>query len=344
MTERSYFFNSTENDKRVYQAEDFARFFEQVLGGYESVGRTGTGVSRFADGSLEAIKAEQTGTDMTVEVTPGYAFIVGKMYYNDATLSLACGTAHPTYDRIDRVVIRLDENTDVRHIRATVKAGVPATNPSPPGLEWSDMVKEISLAQVRIVAGRTYITNDDIMDERADISVCGYLPLHNVYRGQTIDERGIVTLPNQSYVDVQSNNAGYELLHPDDGINVVPLNNTTVDKQNEIYGNSFIPKADGIYSVWLQMRANEGVLQNIGIPSQRTPTVQVIILINGQKDSDFPIFEEYVANYYNNIWTGNQTVALKAGDKLQLMGIRFYFIARDPIPIENIHVRITKIS
>src|SRR5690606_24789511 len=75
-------------------------------------------------------------------------------------------------DRIDRIVIRLDLRPEARHVESFVKKGVASANPVPPALQRDDNVYEISLAQVRIRGGQTFISPSDIIDERGDEDVC----------------------------------------------------------------------------------------------------------------------------------------------------------------------------
>ncbi|MDT2295696.1 hypothetical protein P7H15_26655 [Paenibacillus larvae] len=51
----------------------------------------------------------------------------------------------------------MDKRSDHRYVRAFVKEGTPSTTPSPPALTRNDNVFEISLAQVKIVKGKSYI-------------------------------------------------------------------------------------------------------------------------------------------------------------------------------------------
>src|SRR5690606_24339690 len=75
-------------------------------------------------------------------------------------------------DRIDRIVIRLDLRPEARHVESFVKKGVASSNPVPPALQRDENVYEISLAQVRISGGQTFISPSDIIDERGDEDIC----------------------------------------------------------------------------------------------------------------------------------------------------------------------------
>jgi hypothetical protein len=61
----------------------------------------------------------------------------------------------------------------VRAIRALVVQGLPGSNPAPPALVRSGNIYDISIAQVRVPANSTIITQADITDERLNQAVCG---------------------------------------------------------------------------------------------------------------------------------------------------------------------------
>src|SRR5699024_12685986 len=63
-------------------------------------------------------------------------------------------------------------------------------------------IYEMSVAQVLIKAGKSYVEDSEITDERSNDEVCGYIDLHNIYRGLCVNEYGMVTMPNQSYVEM----------------------------------------------------------------------------------------------------------------------------------------------
>ena len=156
MAELYRFFNTIPGDERTYQAEDFAQFFGNFLGNgfFEGLGVT-------------------ANNDMTVNVAPGSAMVEGHEYTNTSTKSLTLELADSTNDRIDRIVLRLDRNTENRYIKSFVKKGTVSTNPKPPSLTRDDYIWELSLAQVRIEAGKSYIDGSQITDERGDIDLCG---------------------------------------------------------------------------------------------------------------------------------------------------------------------------
>lgn len=159
MAEMSRFFDHVDGD-RTYNADDFAEYFRQIL----TTGVLDTG---------ENLQVYVNGTDRVARIKVGKAWIEGYFYKLTEELGLILEEAHGTYDRIDRVVLRLDRNTDARSIKAFVKTGVPAIEPMAPILIREENVYEISLAQILVVHNTTAIPVKNVIDERLDSEVCG---------------------------------------------------------------------------------------------------------------------------------------------------------------------------
>lgn len=161
MSEFSGLFDSTADDPREYSASKFADYFGQVL--TNGVFNGGTN-----------LQVTCSGTDINSRVQPGYAWIKGYMYKVDTdALVLAHALPHATLNRIDRVVLRLDLSIDKRYIKAFVLPGTPAASPVAPALTRSGNIYEISLANVLIIAGKSFIESPQITDERLNTSACG---------------------------------------------------------------------------------------------------------------------------------------------------------------------------
>jgi hypothetical protein len=160
MPEKSGFFDSTVEDPREYTADEFAEYFRRVL--TDGIFNGGTNLQVTAD-----------GTNMNVNIADGYAWIQGYMYkvYDGHTLTL--DTADPTLNRIDRIVLRLDKSLEKRSIEAVVLKGTPSATPTPPALTRNENIYEISLAQVEVIAGKSFIEGFQVTDERLDNNVCG---------------------------------------------------------------------------------------------------------------------------------------------------------------------------
>lgn len=161
MAELSRFFNSVNGDRR-YLAEEFAEYFHQFL-------TNGVYHTNF----IPTLAVKTNGTDMNVIVEPGMALINGYMYKNTTDKKLQIDAADPILNRIDRIVVRMDRNQEVRNITAQVVKGTPAPLPVAPALTRDNYIHEISLAQIYITKGATYIGEDNVTDERLNEDVCG---------------------------------------------------------------------------------------------------------------------------------------------------------------------------
>lgn len=162
MAEHSKFFDSLNplDPDKVYTADDFMGFFGKLIT---------NGVMK---GEANMLKVETSGSNMNTIVDTGTAFLKAREYENDSKLSLTHEVEALGKSRIDRVVIRLMLNVDYREARAFVKKGVAGVAPVVPQLERTDDLYEISLAQVKVIGGQTYINVADIVDERGKVDIC----------------------------------------------------------------------------------------------------------------------------------------------------------------------------
>ncbi|MCR6096846.1 hypothetical protein HXA31_20385 [Salipaludibacillus agaradhaerens] len=181
MTEQYRFFDPTENDDREYAADDFAQRYKLIL----------------SNGFFNGLSVSANDS-MTVTLSSGAAFIEGYDYENRSNIDLNLDNADSTQDRIDRIVLRLDK-FDGRYIRAFVKKGTTATNPEPPELTRDDYFYELSLAQIKVTAGKSYIDSSQITDERGNYSVCGRVGLSNRISDQitSVDVRTANAYPSE---------------------------------------------------------------------------------------------------------------------------------------------------
>lgn len=164
MAEKYRFFDPVQDSNgqydREYNAQEFTDYFGALIT---------TGIMK---GTLNELKVTTNGNSMVTTVDTGIAFLEGRYYENDSPLDLVHDTESLGKSRIDRIVIRLDLRTEARYVRAFVKKGTPSTNPVPPVLQRDNLVYEISLAQVRITGGQTYIATGAVTDERGTEDIC----------------------------------------------------------------------------------------------------------------------------------------------------------------------------
>ena len=114
------------------------------------------------------------GDGMTVNVSPGSAMINGTTCIEKDARTLTIQAADSTYDRIDSVILRYDNNENVRAIDLYVLKGTAASAPVQPTLTRNDTVFEIALANIYIPVNATTISDERITDTRGDTTRCGW--------------------------------------------------------------------------------------------------------------------------------------------------------------------------
>lgn len=177
MAQKSYFFNSAPGDRRTYQAADFARYFGSVLtSGIMPNPETGD-IAALTPGEYGLNTRMYANLVLGLQVVMGNAIIRGYRYELDSPHDIMFrpqSSGDVGYDRIDRIVLRLDLSSHKRNIELKVIEGNTAINPEPPALTRDYNIFDLSLARVRVRAGYSYIDESDVVDERADETVCGF--------------------------------------------------------------------------------------------------------------------------------------------------------------------------
>ena len=159
---RSGFFNSIDGDRK-YDADDISNYFLKLIS---------NGVFATPANSMQI----QATTGMKVKVTPGWAFINCKWLRLDTDYTITLDKADARYDRVDRIVLKLDPSDDARNITIQVKKGDAAAKVYLKPLERvKNGVWELSLGYVWVHANATDIFQSNIVDERANTDVCGYV-------------------------------------------------------------------------------------------------------------------------------------------------------------------------
>ncbi|MEY8414809.1 hypothetical protein AAK964_00790 [Tissierella praeacuta] len=162
MAEQYRFFDSIDGeDERFYTADEFAEYFRQFIS---------NGIFNGGDN----LRVFTTGTDMTINIEEGYAWIEGYLYKIETeALKLTLDAADPALNRIDRIVIRLDKSLEKRYVKAFILKGIPAESPVASEITRNDNTYEISLAKINVLAGKSFIGEEEVIDERFNEEVCG---------------------------------------------------------------------------------------------------------------------------------------------------------------------------
>ena len=149
------FFYGSENHDRVYNTNSMEHWLKRFFT---------TGV--FA-GDFQVL----SNGDMTVKLKGGYVNIGGKVKVYQEEQDLRLETAHASYDRIDSIVLEL--NDPDRDIFVRVVTGGYSSSPSPLVPIRENGVDQRVVAQILVRHGVVRITQADITDTRANQELCG---------------------------------------------------------------------------------------------------------------------------------------------------------------------------
>lgn len=161
MAQKSGFFNALLDAgvyDRTYTADDYCDNLAVVIS---------TGVLRSVNDDLKV-----TASGLNLTVNAGRAWIKGHYYYNSTTYSMPAVVAPTGGSRIDRVVLRFNNNLAVRSITLDYIQGTAATSPVAPALTRTDTIYEICLAEITVAANASSVS---VKDTRADNTVCGWV-------------------------------------------------------------------------------------------------------------------------------------------------------------------------
>ena len=138
------------------------------------------------------------GTGMNVLVEPGFAICSGGMKLEESQRTLAVQASDSSYDRIDTVVLRWNDNDSDRICDFYIVEGTPAASPVRPSLTRTESIWELGLADLFISKNSTEISNQRITDTRYETARCGII--------SSITEFDTTTL----YQQVQADLAGFK--------------------------------------------------------------------------------------------------------------------------------------
>lgn len=138
------------------------------------------------------------GTGMNVIVSPGFAMCNGCMKFEESQRTLAVQASSAMYDRIDTVVLRLNDNDSERICDFYIVEGTPAVSPIRPELTRTESIWELGLADLFIAKNSTEISNQRITDTRYETSRCGIVSSVSEFDAETL------------YQQVQADLAGFK--------------------------------------------------------------------------------------------------------------------------------------
>ena len=174
-------------DDRLYEAEIFRKYFAKFLSNGVYFGH----YKNYNENSMKVI----LDTGLTVKVLAGAGIINGADYEleNDTLLTLE---RPATGNRIDRIVIKVDDTLAVRETQLYVKVG---NGETPANLQRDENIYEICIAEVT-VKSTSNISAEDIKDTRLDTTLCGIVNSLITVDGKELYERF------QGYIDEVTEN------------------------------------------------------------------------------------------------------------------------------------------
>lgn len=142
------FYNSLNGDRK-YNARQVSELFDGIIrdGVYASVG--------------DKLTVKQ-GTGMQIIVGTGRAWFNHSWSLVDAEYPLTVDQSDLILDRIDAVVLEVNESTEVRNNSIKMVKGVAASSPQKPTMTDTEFVHQYPLAYITVKKGATAITTADI--------------------------------------------------------------------------------------------------------------------------------------------------------------------------------------
>lgn len=157
------FFNSVNKD-RLYNASDMEKVFNLIVS---------NGIIANENGLSDSLKVKSSQTidgEIQLKVCAGNGIFGGHWMEMTADEILIVPTPHTQYERIDSIVVRVDETE--RNITLKYLQGEAAESPAAPSIQRSNTIKEYRLANISVAANTTAITQSNITDTRPSAD-CG---------------------------------------------------------------------------------------------------------------------------------------------------------------------------
>jgi len=166
---RSGFFNSeiigTDSNNmpifdRAESADFWAEYFKRFIG---------NGVYSNPASSFQIL--ENSG--LSLKVKAGSCFINGYFAFDSSDTVITLTASHTSLPRIDRIVARLDMT--LREISIAILTGTPSSVPVAPELTRNSSIYELALADVKLNAAATSVSQLNITDLRPNSTYCGFV-------------------------------------------------------------------------------------------------------------------------------------------------------------------------
>jgi hypothetical protein len=231
---RSGLFNSVQGDRR-YKANFFAEYFASFIG---------NGVFPNPSTGFQVIAS---GTDMSITLKAGKAWINGYYAVNDGDYVLSLDNADGVLNRIDRIVLQL--NYLNREITSVIKKGTFASSPVAPTLQRDADVYELGLADIYIANGVTIISQANVTDLRMNSTYCGIV-------AGTVEQIDVSSVFNQ-YQDWFNS---YSINKAQEFVDWQAQTKQSVDdwiNSEQLDFGAWRTEQEGIYSTWYNQQQSD---------------------------------------------------------------------------------------
>lgn len=157
MSVKSGFFNAVDHDRK-YTADDMSEMFNGVF--IDGVFR-----DAYIRGSLlnnKCFEVISANDEMKIIIGAGKAWFNNIWTLNDNDYNLIVPECDLLFDRWDAVCLIVDKTIKMRKSYFTIISGTPSEHPIKPALENTDTVFKYPIAYIKVQAGATEITDQDI--------------------------------------------------------------------------------------------------------------------------------------------------------------------------------------
>lgn len=165
------FYNSIKGDRK-YNALEMSSIFDGIIvdGVYMSIG--------------DALNVKSSG-GMGITVGIGRAWFNHTWTLNDSLLPLTLANSDVLLNRIDAIVLEVNNSTEVRKNTIKILKGTPSSKPVKPTMTEGELLNQHPLAYISIPAGATSISQSNI-ENAVGTSACPYVT--GVLKGMDIDK------------------------------------------------------------------------------------------------------------------------------------------------------------
>ena len=167
----TYGFYNSKNGDRKYNARQMALIFDALI----------TNGVMMHVGDCFNVKPK---SGMSVTVGVGFAWFNHTWSYNDSEMIMTTKDPDVLLDRIDALILEVDESESVRKNSIKWLFGTPATNPVKPTLTNNDHVHQYPLKYIRIPANAVMISSGNI-ENMVGTSACPFAT--GILEGMDID-------------------------------------------------------------------------------------------------------------------------------------------------------------